>query len=214
MEPETAPVPAHPRAVVIADPPKGPLVKSHRTRRTMAGAALALTMALTGCAQADPSAAVRSGDTVVATESDVQTAVAELGRMDFQQAPDAKGVTQLLTLAPILENHLRGAGVGVSDQDVRSALGKPSLSVSDSTMRALRAAVGIRTVQQAGQAAQMGGPSAAQAQKVLAAGEAAMEEFKKKSTDGTLVVNPKYAGGQNNWIEAPQQQADAEQPQQ
>ncbi|WP_284304339.1 hypothetical protein [Mobilicoccus caccae] len=177
-------------------------MKSHLSRRVAAGVALSLSLALAGCTEADPSAAARVGDRVV-SERDVDTAVTELAGQQMPQPINAEAVTQFLAFGPILNEHLRQAGVAVGPQDGRRLLPDPQAQLSEPTLQALSTMAAVTVVSEARQAAGQPGTMTGnpeQLQRVLAASDVAFQQIGQGLESGSIVISPKYVNEPTNWI--------------
>lgn len=185
-------------------------MKSHRSRPVAAATALVLSATLAGCSQADPRAAARSGDTTV-SEHDVQTATRELSGLQLQQPLSTDLVTQYLAFGPVIDQHLAGAGVQVGPDKAKTLLADPNTQLSQPSLQVLTTLSGLITLQEASQSLAGGQGSAqnqntARAQKVVAAGEAALQDIQQRTQSGDIVVNPKYQKVPVNWVKQDAQQ--------
>lgn len=196
-------------------------MKSQRSRLAVAGTVLALSVTFAGCAQADPSAAARVGGSTV-SENDVQTATRELSQLQVAQPLNADLVTQYLAFGPTIDQRLTQAGVRVGPEKAKTLLADPDTPLSAPSQQVLTTLSGLMVLSEAQQTlAQPGAKNAAEAQRVVAAGEQALEEMQQRSESGDIVINPKYQETPVNWIKqaapagldgAPGQTGEGQQP--
>ncbi|MDO5628727.1 MAG: hypothetical protein Q4G43_10435 [Mobilicoccus sp.] len=167
-------------------------MKSHRSRLVAAGAALALTVTLGACGQADPGAAAHvRGETI--PERDVQTAVTELAQLG-PQAPMPGEVANTMVIGRLLEPNLAEEGIFLSDDDGRALLQQETpTQLSPATLDALRAIAGINLYNSIVQGQPVPGTAAAaDPDGVIAAGERTQQQLMEGEETGNIVVNPRY----------------------
>ena len=184
---------------------KDTLVKSHRSRRVAAVAAIALTSTLAGCAElgSDPSAAAVVDGRAI-SETDVQTVVEELTQLQLPQQIGSDRVTQYLAIGPTVREAFAEAGVPVGESQVRQGLADPDAALSEPTLDVLTTLKTVDVLQEAKSVLQAPGAPPAQmqvAQRAAVAEQMVNKRVSEQMKNGQLVFNPKYLRAPENWIQ-------------
>lgn len=184
---------------------KDTLVKSHRSRRVAAVAAIALTSTLAGCAEfgSDPSAAAVVDGRAI-SETDVQTVVEELTQLQLPQQIGADRVTQYLAIGPTVRETFTEAGLPVGESQVRQGLADPDAALSEPTLDVLTTLKTVDVLQEAKSVLQAPGAPPAQmqvAQRAAVAEQMVNKRVSEQMKNGQLVFNPKYLRAPENWIQ-------------
>lgn len=180
-------------------------MKSHRSHRVAAAAAMALTLTLTGCAQTgvDPSAAAVAGGRTI-SETEVQGVVGELNQLQLPQEIQPDMATHYLAIAPIVRNTFAESGMPIEEAQVRRNLVDPTATLSRPAMDILSTLEGIRMLTaalEAGSAPGAGPQQVRVAQRAAVVEQTVSKQIAEQMQNKQIQFNPKYIRGQENWIQ-------------